>query len=214
MDIMEVMRARHSVRSYTDQKVETEIRAKLDSIVRECNAQSGMRIQIVYDEPACFSGAMARYGHFSGVKNYIALVGRKNIGEETAGYFGEKIVLSIQEMGMNSCWVALTHGKCAVSIDPGEKNYCVIAFGYGANRGVPHKNKPMERICADYAEGSEMYRKGVDAAMMAPTAVNQQKFRFAMKGGKVTVRAGAGFYAKLDLGIVKYHFEAATGMKI
>lgn len=43
--------------------------------------------------------------------------------------------------------------------------------------------------------------------LMAPTAMNQQKFTFTLKGDKVRADAGLGFYAKVDLGIVKYHFE-------
>lgn len=44
------------------------------------------------------------------------------------------------------------------------------------------------------------------AALLAPTAMNQQKFRFTLKDGKVSAKAGTGFYSKIDLGIAKYHF--------
>ena len=48
--------------------------------------------------------------------------------------------------------------------------------------------------------------------MLAPTAMNQQKFVFYLSGkNTVTARAGAGFYTKIDLGIVKYHFEIGAG---
>ena len=52
---------------------------------------------------------------------------------------------------------------------------------------------------------------GVEAALLAPTAMNQQKFTFALSGNRVSVKAGMGFYTKIDLGIVKYHFEAGAG---
>ena len=49
---------------------------------------------------------------------------------------------------------------------------------------------------------------------MANSAVNQQKFRFELRAdGTVKAACGSGFYTKLDLGIVKYHFEAASGKK-
>jgi hypothetical protein len=45
--------------------------------------------------------------------------------------------------------------------------------------------------------------------------VNQQKFLFSYKDGVTTISVkGVGFYTKIDLGIVKYHFETATGEKI
>ena len=48
--------------------------------------------------------------------------------------------------------------------------------------------------------------------MLAPTAVNQQKFRFALVDQN-TVKAGTAFgpYAKIDLGIAKLHFEIGAG---
>lgn len=83
---------------------------------------------------------MAHYGKFSGVKNYIALVGKKSPKlEEALGYYGEKIVLNVQELGLNSCWVAMTHGKSQADVRKGEKQICLIAFGHGETQGAPHK---------------------------------------------------------------------------
>lgn len=63
------------------------------------------------------------------------------------------------------------------------------------------------------------FRKGVEAALLAPTAVNQQKFSFeyvGMSGNRPQVRANKGFsmigYTQIDLGIAKYHFEIGAGM--
>ncbi len=44
--------------------------------------------------------------------------------------------------------------------------------------------------------------------------MNQQKFTLTYADGKVTAKAGMGFYTKVDLGIVKYHFELGAGKKI
>ena len=56
-------------------------------------------------------------------------------------------------------------------------------------------------------DAPEWYLRGLEAALLAPTAVNQQKFRFSLSGDKVKAKAGTGFYTKVDLGIAKYHFE-------
>ena len=112
MDILEIMRARHSVRQYTAEKIEPEKREALEELVWECNEASGLKIQLFFEEPKCFAGKMAHYGSFSGVENYIALVGKKGPDlEEKVGYYGEKLVLKAQELGLSTCWVALTHGK-------------------------------------------------------------------------------------------------------
>ena len=60
----------------------------------------------------------------------------------------------------------------------------------------------------------EWFKAGMDAALLAPTAMNQQKFKFELlSDGSVKASCGTGFYTKLDLGIVRYHFEAASKKK-
>ena len=215
MDILELMKVRHSVRQYNGKKIENEKREILTALVKECNRESGLNIQILFDEPKCFDSMMAHYGKFKGVENYIALVGKKDADlDEKVGYYGEKLVLKAQELGLNSCWVAMTHGKSAAEIKKGEKLVCIIAFGYGATQGSAHQNKPVEQLCNCASCMPDWFAKGMEAALLAPTALNQQKFYITLENGEVSVKAGKGFYTKMDLGIVKYHFETVTGHKL
>ncbi|OLA50571.1 MAG: nitroreductase [Oscillibacter sp. CAG:241_62_21] len=215
MEILEIMQQRHSVRQYTDRAIEPEKRAVLDALTQEINRKAGLSVQIIYDDPKCFDSFMAHYGKFAGVRNYIALVGKKAPGlDETLGYYGEELVLKAQELGLNTCWVALTHGKSKAAVGRGEKEVCLIALGYGVTQGVEHKSRPMQELCTCGEPMPEWFRCGMNAAMLAPTAMNQQKFRFELlPDGTVKAACGSGFYTKLDLGIVKYHFEAVTGKK-
>lgn len=41
--------------------------------------------------------------------------------------------------------------------------------------------------------------------------MNQQKFYLSYDAGKVKAEAKSGFYTKLDLSIIKYHFELGAG---
>lgn len=215
MEILEIMQQRHSVRQYTDRAIEPEKRTVLDALTQEINRKAGLSVQIIYDDPKCFDSFMAHYGKFAGVRNYIALVGKKALGlDETLGYYGEELVLKAQELGLNTCWVALTHGKSKAAVGRGEKEVCLIALGYGVTQGVEHKSRPMQELCTCGEPMPEWFRCGMNAAMLAPTAMNQQKFRFELlPDGTVKAACGSGFYTKLDLGIVKYHFEAVTGKK-
>lgn len=215
MEILEIMQQRHSVRQYTDRAIEPEKRAVLDALTQEINRKAGLSVQIIYDDPKCFDSFMAHYGKFAGVRNYIALVGKKAPDlDETLGYYGEELVLKAQELGLNTCWVALTHGKSKAAVGRGEKEVCLIALGYGVTQGVEHKSRPMQELCTCGEPMPEWFRCGMNAAMLAPTAMNQQKFRFELlPDGTVKAACGSGFYTKLDLGIVKYHFEAVTGKK-
>lgn len=213
METLEIMKQRHSVRQYEDRGIEPEKRSVLDALAADINRENDLHIQIVYDEPKCFDSMMAHYGKFTGVRNYIALVGPKSDSlEETLGYYGEQLVLKAQELGLNTCWVAMTHGKSKAEIRKGEKEVCLISLGYGCKNGVEHKSRSMQELCNYRADMPEWFRNGMDAAMLAPTAMNQQKFFFELQpDGSVKATCGKGFYVKLDLGIVKYHFEALAG---
>ena len=146
--------------------------------------------------------------------NYIALVGKKGPDlSETCGYFGERIVLRAQQIGLNTCWVAMTYSKVprAFSAGEGEKLCAVIAVGYGKTQGSGHRVKSVREVTEGEPPFPEWFVSGVEAALLAPMAMNQQKFRFALQGNRVSVTAGSGFYTKLDLGIVKYHFAMGAG---
>lgn len=212
MTIMEAMQARHAVRSFTDRKIDTETKTVLVTIIYKCNAESGLNIQLVCDEPKAFDGMMAHYGNFKNCRNYLAIAGKPG-SEEAVGYYGEKVVLTAQALGLNSCWVAMSYskGKVPCKLNSGEKLQIVIALGYGETQGIPHKSKPIEALCKTDGSMPDWFEAGMEAALLAPTAMNQQKFCFTLKDGVVSAQAGLGFYAKMDLGIVEYHFELGAG---
>lgn len=214
MDRAEAMRARHSVRQYLDKPLEAEVISALKEEIAACNEESGLHIQAVVNESKAFDGFMAHYGRFRGVRNYLALIGEKGSGlEEKCGYYGERLVLRAQELGLNTCWVALTYSKIktAFVISRGEKLCAVIALGYGKNQGTAHDSKAVDQLMKAEEPAPAWFRKGMEAVLLAPTAMNQQKFLLIQEGNRVKAKAGAGFYTKLDLGIVKYHFEVGAG---
>lgn len=212
MDILELMKERHSVRQYKNQAIELAKREAINALINDVNAKSKLSIQAFYDEPKCFNSFMAHYGKFENVENYIAIVGNKN-EQEKAGYYGEKIVLKCQELGLNTCWVGMTHGKSKAEIKRGQKLLVIISLGYGETQGVPHKSNSIAEL-GKADQSTEWFGRGMEAVSLAPTAVNQQKFLFELKNGNVTAKNLGGFYSNMDLGIAKYHFEAATGHEV
>ena len=218
MDIKEAIRERHSVRQYKDLPINVEDKARLEALVKECNAQSGLNIQMIYDDPDCFNTFLAHYGKFTNVKNYIAMVGNKSLKnlEELTGYYGQKLVLEAQKLGLNTCGAAGTYGKgkCKADKAKGEKILCVISLGYGETPGSAHKSKPVEKLCdVPASEQPDWFKAGLEAALLAPTALNQQKFKVSLKNGEPVITTKRGPMTKIDLGIVKYNFEAASGKK-
>ncbi len=212
-NILALMKERHSVRQYLDKAIPDEIRKELDSYTEKLNQTSGLHIQILYDEPDCFRSRMAHYGHFENCANYISMVGKKSDRlDEDCGYYGELLVLKAQALGLNTCWVALTHGKSKAKVGAGEREAIVLSLGYGKTQGTLRKSKTPTEVSNLTDASPAWFRSGVEAALLAPTAINQQKFKFTLDGNKVTAKAGLiGPCLAIDLGIVKCHFELAAG---
>ena len=220
MTLLEAISARHSVRKYLDKEIPADIIAALQNKIMECNKIGHLNIQLVLNETRAFTG-MLSYGTFSGVRNYFVMVGRKADDlDERIGYYGEQLVLLAQTLGLNTCWVGLTYRKApdAYQIGKDEKLVCMIALGYGEKDGPSHKIKTVEQVSNASDLTPAWFKRGVEAALLAPTAVNQQKFSFeyaGMSNNRHLVRARKGFsligYTKIDLGIAKCHFEIGAG---
>ena len=214
MTIQEAIQQRHAVRSYTDQPLPQETITQLEALIAKCNREGGLHIQMVQNEPMAFGSKGMHYGKFTGVTNYLALIGKKSVDlEEKCGYYGEKLVLAAQQMGLNTCWVAMSYKKIpdAFKVAPGEKLVIVIALGYGATQGVQHKLRSVEELCTLKGAEPDWFLRGMEAVRLAPSALNQQKYRFSLENGKVAVKPGFGFNTKVDMGIAKYHFEIGAG---
>lgn len=214
MNLEEAVKTRHSIRQYQNKPLETEVISELQTEIDTCNQESGLHIQLVINEEKAFNGFMAHYGKFEGVSNYIAMIGKTSHElDEKCGYYGERLVLRAQQLGLNTCWVAMTYSKIktAFVIDQGEKLCVVIALGYGKTQGISHKSKTIQEVTKVNGKMPDWFKNGVEFALLAPTAMNQQKFLFSLNGNKVTVKSKIGFYTKIDLGIVKYHFEIGAG---
>ncbi len=215
MTIMEAVQARHSVRSYLDKPIDAQAAAELRAIVDACNAAGGLRMQLMLDDSAPFGGLLSKVGWLSNVRSYLALVGADEADlDEKCGYWGERVVLEAQRRGVNSCWVggSWKPGRSAAEVRPGERLALAVALGYGRNPGKPHKSKAYADVADAPGNAPEWFRRGVECALLAPTAINQQKFRFALVGADgVRAATDNGPFAKVDLGIAKYHFELGAG---
>ena len=228
MTLLDAIGARHSVRKYKEDPIPDEILDVLRDRVRAINQEAGLHIQLVTDEPKAFGGfkstsGLLSYGAFSGVKNYFIMAGEKGDDlDEKIGYYGEQLVLLAQTLGLNTCWVGLSYSKVpgTYELAEAEKIGCYISLGYGLTQGKSHKSKTAKEVSNASDLTPEWFNRGIDAALLAPTAVNQQKFYIEYlglgdQGGLPRVAAKPLFsmigYTQIDLGIVKYHFEVGAG---
>ncbi|HQL33956.1 MAG TPA: nitroreductase family protein [Treponemataceae bacterium] len=221
MSTLELIKTRHSVRMYTPEPLRAEHVRLLNEHIDLLNGKSGVRFFLIQDSPAAFDSFFGRYGKFSNARNFFVLAGKKGErAEEEAGYYGEDLVLKAEELGLGTCWVGGTYSKKDIPLEADEKIICVITVGYAAHPGSPRRSKWPSDVVSNTGDLPEWFSRGVEAALLAPTALNQQKFMFSLEaaspatGDKPVVSArvsGFGVFTRLDLGIAKYHFEAGAG---
>ena len=221
MTLQEAIEARHSVRAYKNEPLAEDVAKRLEEEIAEVNQMGNLHIQLIQNEPKAFQGTLAKYGKFRNANNYLVMAGKKGDDlDERIGYYGEHLVLLAQTLGLNTCWVGLSYRKIPDTyvLEEGEVIKAYIAIGYGETQGTNHKIKTVEQVSNATAITPLLFRNGVEAALLAPTAVNQQKFSFeyvGMKDNCHQVRAKKGFsmigYTQIDLGIAKCHFEIGAG---
>ena len=221
MTLQEAIEVRHSVRAYKNESLAEDVARRLEEKIAKLNQAGHLHVQLIQNEPKAFQGTLAKYGKFRNVTSYLVMAGKKAEDlDERIGYYGEQLVLLAQTLGLNTCWVGLSYRKIPDTyvLEEGEVIKAYIAIGYGETQGVIRKSKTVEQVSNTSDITPSWFKRGVEAALLAPTAVNQQKFSFeylGMKDDRHQVRAKKGFslvgYTQMDLGIAKYHFEIGAG---
>lgn len=211
MTIEEAVKERRSIRRYLDTPLKEEDKKALENEIERINRESGLCMQLVTEDTETFKGFLAHYGNFRNVRNYIALIGREDpLLEERCGYYGEQLVLSAETMGLSTCWVGLTFKKKKAKnlVKDGERLVLVIAVGYKAEEKKAHKSRKIEEVMEEKVSAPSWFIPAVECALLAPTALNQQKFKFIYEGeNRVKAVTVAAPFSKVDLGIAKYHFK-------
>lgn len=209
MTEMEAIRARHSVRAYQSRKIEPEKIGKLKALVEEVNAEGKLHLQFIEDAGKTFNRLLSRAMGLASAPSVLACVGPDDgTLENRVGYYGERIVLAAQSMGLNTCWAG-TFNKSGVPAEVGkdERLVIVVAMGYGENQGHERRSKSVEQVSKAAGERPEWFDFGVKTALLAPTAINQQSFEIRLNAdNSVEFTDKGGPFSAVDLGIVKYHF--------
>ena len=210
MTMTEAMHERHTVRKYTDKALPQEIIEKLNARIDENNSRFGLSIKLITDS----ADGLNLFAKLSakGVKNYFVLAG--NGGDEASeklGYSSADLMLYAQTLGLNTWYIGGTFNHGVIKYADGKKVIGIVAVGYGENGGVPHKSKSAEQVSHYDGEAPDWFRNGVEAALLAPTAMNCQGFKLIGSGNNVKIEKNSAMFTPADRGIVKYHFELGAG---
>ena len=218
MITVETIRERHSVREYDGKPLSRAEFDALGAVVEECARESGLGIQLVGDNPEVFN-VIARFGLFRGCRTHVAFVvddakAGDVAADEAIGYWGQKIVLAAQDMGLNTCWCALcSRKKSRAVVAPGKKIRLVIAVGHGKTQGFSRKTKNVEALSSvECAKAPAWFAAAMEAAQLAPTAMNNQNFKITLlsDGKTVHIDAPQSGLNVIDEGIVRCNFEIAA----
>ena len=210
MSEIDAIKERHSVRNYEAKKIEADKVEKIRAKIEELNKEGNLHLQFMEDAGKTYNKLFNKVAGLGSAPSVIACVG---IDDETleqrVGYYGEKLVLFIQELGLNTCWAGTFNQKnIGAEVGDGEKLVISIAVGYGKDKGKPHKSKSPEQIIEAKGDRPYWFNKGVDMALLAPTAINQQKFTIRLNEDEsVDFVDKGGIFSQVDLGIVRCHFE-------
>ena len=210
MSEIDAIKERHSVRNYEAKKIEADKVEKIRAKIEELNKEGNLHLQFMEDAGKTYNKLFNKVAGLGSAPSVIACVG---IDDETleqrVGYYGEKLVLFIQELGLNTCWAGTFNEKnIGAEVGDGEKLVISIAVGYGKDKGKPHKSKSPEQVIEAKGDRPYWFNKGVDMALLAPTAINQQKFTIRLNEDEsVDFADKGGIFSQVDLGIVRCHFE-------
>ena len=211
-DMKQAMRQRHTVRKFTSKPLLPELISQLNDRVRANNERLGLAISLKVGDESALPGALKLF-FAKGVRNYFVLAGSDRPGlDEDLGYASADLMLFAQTLGVGTWGIGGTFNRKNVEqAVPGKKVIGIVVVGFGVTPGAAHKSKTAAEVGSYEGPAPQWFADGVQAALLAPTALNKQCFRIAGEGGKVSISENGGTFSGADIGIVKYHFELGAG---
>ncbi|MGI6205598.1 MAG: nitroreductase family protein [Anaerovoracaceae bacterium] len=211
MDMKEAMYARHMVRKYTDKPLEENVIEDLENRVKENNDRMNLFIRLmVHDDHAV--NALIGLILARGVKNYFILAGDDSSDlDEKLGYAAADLMLYAQTLGLNTWYVGGTYNHSVSRFVEGKRAVGIIAVGYGKNSGKPHKSKKPSEVSVYKGNAPDWFVQGVEASLLAPTALNKQEYMIIGEGSKVRINNDNGIFTGVNRGLIRYHFELGAG---
>ncbi len=226
---------RRSRRRFDSIGLESSLLTQLQTICREFRPFPQARAELVAQSPdRILKGAIGPYGKVRGAPALIAFIGDKDdpYVQEKVGYLGEGIILEATAMGLATCWVGgFFRPKVAASFvgtAETERVLAVTPVGHAAEDlsleertmtgfGRSHRRKPLAELVTglDQTELPHWMKSALEAARIAPSAINRQPWRFYVEPHSITVsvdnpRFTFGISKRLDCGIAMLHIEVAA----
>ncbi|MBE0427501.1 MAG: nitroreductase family protein [Nitrospirae bacterium] len=231
----EAAQKRRSRRSFNSSPIASDLLAKIDKVCKEFKPFHGIRAVVVSRSvDKVFKGIVGHYGKIRGATVFIAFIGDMNDPyiHEKAGYTGEGIILEATALNLGTCWVGASFNPAvassSVQLRKNEKVLAVTPVGYAVEKvsfeekimtgfGRTHKRKSLFELVKGLEESKwpEWIKTALEAARIAPSAVNRQPWRFNIEPGSITISVDDlkdtyNIPKRLDCGIAMLHIEIAA----
>lgn len=226
---------RRSRRQFINNPISTQLLEEMERICNEFKPFDEVRA-ILIKQPSndIFKGFLGKYGKIKDAPSVIAFVGIKNdpFINEKIGYTGEGVILEATALGLSTCWVAGFFRPEIVSkiikISKDERVFAVSPLGYSPEKwtfeeklmtgfGSSHKRKPLRELLLEMDDSKLTIpiKTILEAARLAPSAVNRQPWRFSVESDGLVVLTDNtndtfNISKRLDCGIAMLHMEVAS----
>ena len=241
MSIIDVIKKRRSVRTFKKEELSNDVIEKIKEYLNDMKCDNpyfnaDIRYEIIESKKGTEIEKLGTYGIFKNAKKFIGvIVDNKNIPLLEVGYYFEKIILYLTEIGVGNCWVAGTFNReqfnSAFKIKDDELLLIVCPIGYESKRkstrekmfrslGGFNKRKKREELFFNETFDNPLdldidkeYNESLEMVRIAPSAINKQPWRIVYKDNNYHFFKTKNENSKhpydisiVDLGIAAYHF--------
>jgi hypothetical protein len=230
-----VIPRRRSRRLFDSKIVDTALLARLNTVCEEFRPFTEARSVLVTHYPyMVFKGAVANYGKIKGAPAFAAFIGNTEDPHvhEKVGYVGQGIILEATALNLSTCWVGVSFrpevAASFIIMKEKEKVLAVTPIGYVMEKwsmeekimtgfGLTHKRKSLAELVTGMEElkWPLWVKTALEAARLAPSAVNRQPWRFHVEPDTITISVDNlndtfNISKRLDCGIAMLHIELAS----
>lgn len=231
--ISEIIKKRHSVRSYDNRELSKETMEELYNYLNEINNSKGIfggsvRVELVQKHAEEKEVKLGTYGVIKGANYYLAVAYKNNdYALEDLGFLFEKVILYCTSLGLGTVWLGGTFNKSnfseAIQLNKDEKLPIVAPVGIEAEKksiiakvfgGSSSKRKDFSQIFFNenfntpltYEEAKD-YGEVLEMVRIAPSAMNKQPWRILKEGNSYHIYSeGKAEINRIDIGICMCHF--------
>jgi nitroreductase len=215
--------------------IEDDKLAALDTVCKEFKPFPNARLCLVVESVTdVFKGIIGSYGKIKDAPAFVAFIGNMDSVsvQEEVGYTGEGFILEATALGLNTCWVAgffkSESVASLVGMNGNERVLAVTPVGYARKNesleeklmtgfGRTHYRLPASKLISGLGrdELPEWITASIQAARLAPSAVNRQPWGFDIEDDGITVYVRTtslefNVSKRLDCGIAMLHLELAA----